>query len=76
MDAKIAKELATIRATIYDCMKRLNDFSDMRDDSIEVDVDDTQIGLAETFEATVATADDLTQTQMALAEVYELVIGG
>lgn len=35
-----------------------------------------EVGLAETFEATVTLSDDLTETQLALAEVYELVIGG
>jgi len=76
MEENIAKELKDIREIIQDCIRRLNAFSDLRDDAQEGSIEDAQIGLTETFEIAVASADSVTDTEMALAELYEMIIGG
>lgn len=76
MEENIAKELKDIRETIQDCMRRLNAFSDLRDDAQEGSIEDAQVGLTETFEIAVASADSVTNAEVALAELYEMIIGG
>lgn len=76
MEENIAKELRDIRETIQDCMRRLNAFSDLRDDAQEGSIEDAQVGLTETFEIAVASADSVTNAEVALAELYEMIIGG
>lgn len=76
MEENIAKELRDIRETIQDCMRRLNAFSDLRDNAQEGSIEDAQVGLTETFEIAVASADSVTNAEVALAELYEMIIGG
>lgn len=73
---EILKELATIREMIQDVSQRVDNYVNGRVDESNESIEETQIGLAETFEATVATTDELTNTQVALAEVYEMITGG
>lgn len=73
---EILKELATIREMIQDVSQRVDNYVNGRVDESNESIEETQIGLAETFEATIATTDELTNTQVALAEVYEMITGG
>lgn len=73
---EILKELATIREMIQDVSQRVDNYVNGRVDESNESIEETQIGLAETFEATAATTDELTNTQVALAEVYEMITGG
>lgn len=76
MDKDLAKELKDIRNTIHECILRLNAFSDLRDDENEESIEETQVGLAETFEIAIASEESLTDAQMAMAELYEMIIEG
>lgn len=45
-------------------------------ETLENDLTDTQMGLVENYDATLATAEEVTNLQLALVEVYELFLGG
>lgn len=45
-------------------------------DSNSTDILDTQLGLADTFESMEANSESITMCEEALAEIYELILGG
>lgn len=47
-----------------------------RDESVASDILDTQIGLTETFEKTVSAEEEITEMQLAIVEIYEMLVGG
>ena len=47
-----------------------------KDELIEADVTNTQIGLVENYGIALATAEEVTDCQLALVEVYNLLLGG
>lgn len=71
---EMMKELADIRAQVRDCMMRLNAFSDLRDDANADEITETQEGVAQTFEIAVASEEAVTNVEVALAEVYEMIV--
>ena len=73
---EVMKELASIRETLQDCTRRLNAFSDLRDDANGEEIESTQIGLTQTFELALASEESVTDTLVALAELYEMIIEG
>ena len=74
MDKELAKELTTIRAQIHDCIRRLNELSDLRDDETEEELTETQEGVTQVFELTLASEESVTNLEVALAEVYEMIL--
>lgn len=46
------------------------------DKAISNDVTDTQMGLAETYEKAVTTEGNVTDIELAITEIYEMILGG
>lgn len=68
IDRQVAKELKTVRDMIQHSKKELNQFTNMRDDKNESDIDDTQNATCELSEEIDARISDI---ENALCELTE-----
>lgn len=71
-EGNIAGYLPYVNSAIIEHLDRLSNV----DESITNDVNDTQMGLAETYEKTLSNESNVTDLELAVTELYELMLGG
>lgn len=71
MDAETAKALNSLSKKLNAIQQQLDRYFGLRTDELKTEVTDTQVGLAESYEQALANADELTNIELAVCEIYE-----
>lgn len=71
MDAETAKAINAVSKKINEVDRKLDRYIGLLTDALKLEVTDTQVGLAESYEQTLANADELTSIELAVCEIYE-----
>lgn len=75
-DKELYKELGVIKDRINFIERNIDKHFTKRIDSTDENVEDTQLGLTEAYEYTDGAYNELTDLQLAVAELYETILGG
>lgn len=71
MDAETAKAINAVSKKINEVDRKLDRYISLLTDALKLEVTDTQVGLAESYEQTLVNADELTSIELAVCEIYE-----
>ena len=71
MDAETAKAINAVSKKINEVDRKLDRYIGLLTDALKLEVTDTQVGLAESYEQTLANAEELTNIELAVCEIYE-----
>ena len=71
MNKEIAKAINAVSKKINEVDRKLDRYISLLTDALKLEVTDTQVGLAESYEQTLANADELTSIELAVCEIYE-----
>lgn len=71
MDAETAKAINAVSKKVNEVDRKLDRYIGLLTDALKLEVTDTQVGLAESYEQTLANADELTSIELAVCEIYE-----
>ena len=71
MDAETAKAINAVSKKLNEVDRKLDRYIGLLTDALKIEVTDTQVGLAESYEQTLANADELTSIELAVCEIYE-----
>ena len=71
MDAETAKAINAVSKKINEVDRKLDRYISLLTDALKLEVTDTQVGLAESYEQTLANAEELTNIELAVCEIYE-----
>ena len=71
MDAETAKAINGVSKKLNEVERKLDRYIGLLTDALKLEVTDTQVGLAESYEQALANADELTSIELAVCEIYE-----
>ena len=71
MDAETAKAINAVSKKLNEVDRKLDRYIGLLTDALKLEVTDTQVGLAESYEQTIANAEELTSIELAVCEIYE-----
>lgn len=71
MDKETAKAINAVSNKLNRIDQKLDRFICLLTDALKLEVTDTQVGLAESYEQAIANADELTSIELAVCEIYE-----
>lgn len=71
MDAETAKAINTVSKKVNEIDSKLDHYINLLTDALKLELTDTQLGLYESYEQALENADELTNIEIALCEVFE-----
>lgn len=71
MDKETAKAINSVSKKVNEVDRKLDHYINLLTDALKLELTDTQVGLAESYEQALANADELTNIEIALCEVFE-----